>query len=236
MSMPRRAMKELGLQACCLRCDEADVGGSQRCKGCISHHRNVRELIDASTVEDELFQFAKELVAMAASPHRHDHDEIHGEVLLEQQRLAAALITATPLPTSEEVGDLFASQRNNEKSNIIRDVANQNPWKDDAPEVDVATKIGQEAWSDVEAEASIAHHGARTIPSKPIAKVDRSDRVGEDLQLSDRVHAAADAQNVPKELVDDVKATGFETRQRARKDLKDASSNLDEILDDDLDF
>jgi hypothetical protein len=236
MSMPRRAMKELGLQACCLRCDEADVGGSQRCKGCISHHRNVRELIAASTAEDELFQFAKELVAMAASPHRHDHDEIHGEALLEQQRLAAALITATPLPTSEEVGDLFASQRNNEKSNIIRDVANQNPWKDDAPEVDVATKIGQEAWSDVEAEASIAHHGARTIPSKPITKVDRSDRVGEDLQLSDRVHAAADAQNVPKELVDDVKATGFETRQRARKDLKDAISNLDEILDDDLDF
>jgi len=236
MSMPRRAMKELGLQACCLRCDEADVGGSQRCKGCISHHRNVRELIAASAAEDELFQFAKELVAMAASPHRHDHDEIHGEVLLEQQRLAASLITAAPLPTSEEVGNLFTSQRNNEKSNIIRDVANQNPWKDTAPEVDVATKIGQEAWSDAEAEASIAHHGARTIPSKPIAKVDRSDRVGEDLQLSDRIHAAADAQNVPKELADDVEAIGFETRQRARKDLKDAISNLDEILDDDLEF
>ena len=68
MSMPRRAMKELGLQACCLRCDEADVIGSQRCKGCISHHRNVRELISAAATEDELFQFAKELVAMAASP------------------------------------------------------------------------------------------------------------------------------------------------------------------------
>ncbi len=236
MSMPRRAMKELGLQACCLRCDEEDVGGSQRCKGCISHHRNVRELIAASASEDELFQFAKELVAMAASPHRHDHDEIHGGVLLEQQRLAAALITSAPLPTSEEVGDLFASQRNSERPNIIRDVANQNPWKDDAPEVDVATKIGQEAWSDAEAEASIAHHGARTIPSKPITKVDRSDRVGEDLQLSDRIHAAADAQNVPEELADDVEAIGFEARQRARRDLKDAISNLDEILDEDLDF
>lgn len=236
MSMPRRAMKELGLQACCLRCDESDVAGSQRCKSCISHHRNVRELIAAAATEDELFQFAKELVAMAASPHRHDHDEIHGEVLLEQQRLAAALITATPLPTSEEVGDLFASQRNSEKTNIIRDVANQNPWKDAAPEVDVATQIGQEAWSDAEAEASIAHHGARTIPSKPIAKVDRSDRVGEDLELSDRIHAAVDAQSVPKELADDVEALGFEARQRARKDLKDAISNLDEILDDDFDL
>ena len=134
------------------------------------------------------------------------------------------------------MGDVFASQRNSEKANIIRDVANQNPWKDTAPEVDVATQIGQEAWSDAEAEASIAHHGARTIPSKPIAKVDRSDRVGEDLELSDRIHAAADAQKVPKELADDVEAFGFEARQRARKDLKDVISDLDEILDDDLDL
>ena len=236
MSMPRRAMKELGLQACCLRCDESDVVGSQRCKSCISHHRNVRELIATAPADDELLQFAKELVVMTASPHRHDHDEVHGQVLLEQQRLAAALITATPLPTSEEVGDLFAAQRNTEKANIIRDVANQNPWKDSAPEVDVATKIGQNAWSDAEAEASIAHHGARTIPSRPIAKVDRSDRIGEDLELTDRIHAAVDAQNVPKELAEDMETLGFETRQRARKELKDAISNLDEILDDDLDF
>ncbi len=236
MSMPRRAMKELGLQACCLRCDEADVGGSQRCKSCISHHRKVRELIATAPADDELLQFAKELVVMTASPHRHDHDEVHGQVLLEQQRLAAALITATPLPTSEEVGDLFAAQRNTEKANIIRDVANQNPWKDSAPEVDVATKIGQSAWSDAEAEASTAHHGARTIPSKPIAKVDRSDRIGEDLELTDRIHAAVDAQSVPKELAEDMEALGFETRQRARKELKDAISNLDDILDDDLDF
>ncbi len=60
MSMPRRAMKELGLQACCLRCDEADVGGSQRCKSCISHHRNVRELIATAPADDELLQFAKD--------------------------------------------------------------------------------------------------------------------------------------------------------------------------------
>jgi hypothetical protein len=229
-------MKELGLQACCLRCDESDVVGSQRCKRCISHHRNVRELIATAPAEDELYQFAKELVAMTASPHRHDHDEVHGQVLLEQQRLAAGLITATPLPTSEEVGDVFAAQKNTDKPNIIRDVANQNPWKDAPPEVDVAKKIGLEAWSDSEAEASIAHHGARTIPSKPIAKIDRSDRIGEDLQLTDRIHAAADAQNVPKELVDDVTSLGFETRQRARKELKDAISNLDEILDDDLEL
>ena len=236
MSMPRRAMKELGLQACCLRCDEGDIVGSQRCKKCISHHRIVRETIASAPAEDQLFQFAKELVVMAASPHRHDHDEIHGPALIEQQRLAAALTTATPLPSSEEVGDLFAAQKNTQKPNLIRDVANQNPWKDAAPGVEVANQIGLDAWSDDEAEASTANHGARTIPSKPIAKVDRSDRIGEDLELTDRLHAAADAQRVPVELAEVVENLGFEARQQARKDLKDAISELDEILDDDLDI
>jgi hypothetical protein len=236
MSMPRRAMKELGLQACCLRCDEGDIVGSQRCKKCISHHRIVRETIASAPAEDQLFQFAKELVVMAASPHRHDHDEIHGPALIEQQRLAAALTTATPLPSSEEVGDLFAAQKNTQKPNLIRDVANQNPWKDAAPGVEVANQIGLDAWSDDEAEASTANHGARTIPSKPIAKVDRSDRIGEDLELTDRLHAAADAQRVPVELAEEVENLGFEARQQARKDLKDAISELDEILDDDLDI
>ena len=236
MSMPRRAMKELGLQACCLRCDEGDIVGSQRCKKCISHHRIVRETIASAPAEDQLFQFAKELVVMAASPHRHDHDEIHGPALIEQQRLAAALTTATPLPSSEEVGDLFAAQKNTQKPNLIRDIANQNPWKKAAPGVEVANQIGLDAWSDDEAEASTANHGARTIPSKPIAKVDRSDRIGEDLELTDRLHAAADAQRVPVELAEEVENLGFEARQQARKDLKDAISELDEILDDDLDI
>jgi len=236
MSMPRRAMKELGLQACCLRCDEGDIVGSQRCKKCISHHRIVRETIASAPAEDQLFQFAKELVVMAASPHRHDHDEIHGPALIEQQRLAAALTTASQLPSSEEVGDLFAAQKNTQKPNLIRDVANQNPWKDAAPGVEVANQIGLDAWSDDEAEASTANHGARTIPSKPIAKVDRSDRIGEDLELTDRLHAAADAQRVPVELAEEVENLGFEARQQARKDLKDAISELDEILDDDLDI
>jgi hypothetical protein len=196
----------------------------------------VRETIASAPAEDQLFQFAKELVVMAASPHRHDHDEIHGPALIEQQRLAAALTTATPLPSSEEVGDLFAAQKNTQKPNLIRDIANQNPWKDAAPGVEVANQIGLDAWSDDEAEASTANHGARTIPSKPIAKVDRSDRIGEDLELTDRLHAAADAQRVPVELAEEVENLGFEARQQARKDLKDAISELDEILDDDLDI
>ena len=43
MSMPRRAMKNMGLQACCLRCDEPDDAGSDRCKTCIGHHESIRE-------------------------------------------------------------------------------------------------------------------------------------------------------------------------------------------------
>ena len=40
----------------------------------------------------------KELMAMAAEPHRYDHDEVHGASLLEQQRLAGALVSAPAKP------------------------------------------------------------------------------------------------------------------------------------------
>ena len=48
-----------------------------------------------------------------------------------------------------------------------------------------AKKVAEETWllnPDVD-----QHYGARTIPSKPIAKVDRSERIGEDTTLTDRV-------------------------------------------------
>ena len=88
MAMPRRAMKDMGFQACCLRCDAEDIAGTARCRSCISHHRKVRDLIAKLPQSDQLFQFARELLAMAANPSRYDHDEIHGPMLQEQQRLA----------------------------------------------------------------------------------------------------------------------------------------------------
>ena len=89
--MPRRAMKDLGFQACCLRCDAPDIAGSNRCRKCISHHTKVRDLIAKAPQSDELFQFARDLLAMAANPNRYDHDEVHGPSLREQQRLANSM-------------------------------------------------------------------------------------------------------------------------------------------------
>ena len=45
---------------------------------------------------------------MAAAPHRHDHDEVHGAALIHQQRLAASLTDQKPLPSSEEIVEVFA--------------------------------------------------------------------------------------------------------------------------------
>ena len=98
-----KAMQELGFQACCLRCDAPDQPGVSRCGPCIQHHRAVRETLAAAPPDDPLYQLAKEIMAMAADPHRYDHDEVHGDSLIEQQRLAAALVGAPAPRTSDDI-------------------------------------------------------------------------------------------------------------------------------------
>ena len=99
-------MQELGFQACCLRCDAPDEAGTSRCSPCIQHHRSIREVIAAAPADDPLYQLAKELMAMAAEPHRYDHDEVHGASLLQQQRLAAALVDAPALRSATTISGL----------------------------------------------------------------------------------------------------------------------------------
>ena len=168
MSMPRKAMQELGFQACCLRCDAPDQPGVSRCGPCIQHHRAVRETLAAAPPDDPLYQLAKEIMAMAADPHRYDHDEVHGDSLIEQQRLAAALVGAPAPRTSDDISAVFEVQRSTAKANMLRDVGNQNPWRDAPMQAADAKKVAEETWllnPDVD-----QHYGARTIPSKPIAK------------------------------------------------------------------
>ncbi len=230
MAMPRRAMKDLGFQACCLRCDEPDVVGSDRCRGCISHHKRVREKIAKAPQDDELFQFARELMAMAASPNRYDHDECHGPALREQQRLANTLAEAKPLPTSEEIGDLFASQAKRDKSSPIQTIANQNPWRDELPPEEILNHMADSL------EVEDFQHGARTIPSRPIAAVDRSDRLGEDLAITDRIAGERAAADAPEQLKEVVEAVTIAERERARGEWEDARSEVSELLDSDLDL
>ena len=235
MSMPRKAMQELGFQACCLRCDAPDEAGAARCSPCIQHHRTIREVIAAAPADDPLYQLAKELMAMAAEPHRYDHDEVHGASLLEQQRLAGALVSAPAKPDGLAVSELFEQQRSTVKANALRDVGNQNPWKDAPLEAHEAQKVAETTWKLDGDEGQ--HYGARTIPSQPIQRVDRSERIGEDTTLTDRVHAAAAADsNLDPQAAEIFEELEFKQRQSKRKALKSAMDDVKELVDDDLEF
>lgn len=235
MSMPRKAMQELGFQACCLRCDAPDDGGMSRCSGCIQHHRTVRELLASSPPDDPLFQFAKELMVMAAAPHHYSHDEVHGASLVEQQRLAAALTDGPTPRTEEDVMSLFTEQRTKDSFNVLQEIGNQNPWKDNPLEPKQAQKMGEEVWKLKPSEVEL-HYGARTVPSKPIKPVDRSERSGEDTVLTDRVHAAAATSELDEETASIFEELEFKHRQSERVALKDAMDDIKELVDDDLEF
>ena len=60
MSQPRKAMKSLGFQGCCLRCDAEDVPGLKRCNVCIEQHKKVKNILIGEQ-DSELFQHMKEL-------------------------------------------------------------------------------------------------------------------------------------------------------------------------------
>tara|TARA_B100001778_G_scaffold146090_1_gene120184 strand:+ start:1031 stop:1603 length:573 start_codon:yes stop_codon:yes gene_type:complete len=190
----------------------------------------VRELIAKAPQSDELFQFARDLLAMAANPNRYDHDEVHGPVLREQQFLANEIAETKPLPTSEDIGELFANQAKREKKNVVQSVANQNPWKDELPPEEVLDIMADSL------QAEDIDHGARTIPSRPIAAVDRSDRIGEDRGMADKIVAERVASEAPDSLKEVVEAATIAERERSRAEWEDAQSEVSELLDDDLDL
>jgi len=237
MSMPRKAMQELGFQACCLRCDAPDVSGVARCLTCIQQHRNVREVLAAAPPDDPLYQLAKEIMAMAAEPHRYDHDEVHGKALREQQRLAGAMVGEPAPRNTEDIETLFQQQREKPEQNALQDIANQNPWKEQPLAAEAAQKMAQATWGLEGGEHQ--HYGARTVPSRPIQKVDRSERSGEDTALTDRIHASAAAQgkkNLDHEAIEIFETLEFNQRQLKREELKSAMKEVKELVDDDLEF
>lgn len=230
--MPRRAMKNMGLQACCLRCDEPDDIGSGRCKACIGHHEVMRDKIAKALPEDAFYQFAKELLTMAAAPHRFDNDPVHGRVLEEQQVLASKLVTKpTPL-TEEDIVETFKQQRTATKSNLIQAIANKNKWKDSPPVPDVARHIGEEAWRDEDLDDS-EYHKARTIPSQNIPAVDRSDRVGEDRRMVARADIQAKGKGVDQELLDIIETEELNQQKQKKDEWKSTLSDVDDLLKDD---
>jgi len=230
MAMPRRAMKDLGFQACCLRCDAPDEVGTERCRSCITHHQRVRDDIAKAPQNDVLYQFARDLLAMAANPGRYDNDDVHGPTLLQQQRLANELSDPQEEVTSEDIEDIFALQASQEKSNIVQSIGNQNPWKDELPAEEVLNRMSESL------EAEDRKDGARTIPSRPIPSVDRSDRIGEDREMSDKIAGGTAAAEVAEPLREVVEAATIEERVRSRENWDETISEVSELLDDDLDL
>jgi hypothetical protein len=120
-----------------------------------------------------------------------------------------------------DVKDIINSNKvsfsNKKKQNTIQDLGNQNKWKDSPPSPEEAKEIGKEVWN----EDEISHqeyYETMTKPSKEIAKVDRSDRIGEDIELELRL------KNVSNEDV--------EKKINSREEWKDMIEELDDFLDD----
>ena len=230
MAMPRKAMKELGFQACCLRCDASDVTGSSRCRSCIENHRTTRELIARAPQDDPLFRFARTLSSLAAAPHQHDHDLVHGSTLIEQQRLAAELVEITPPPTAKEIGQTFIQQGKKVDFNPLRDIGNQNTWGKEGASKEVVAEAAKLLPFTGESPTTL------TTPSKNIEPVDRSDRIGEDLEMSDRLHAIEEVANLPEEIHDVVEKDILKQRKDARLNWTEVVTGISGLLDDDLDL
>ena len=229
-------MQELGFQACCVWCDAPDDSSSKRCGPRIQHHRNVREHLAAGPPDDPLFQLGKEIMAMAADPHHYDHDEVHGPVLRELQRRAGSMVDAPPRSTTASIDEVFQQLKMKKKVNVLQDIANQNPWKDQPLDAQEAASVGEAMWNLGDGDID-EHYGRRTIPSRPIDAVNRDERLGEDTALTDRVHAAAaQSDAVDEQAAEIFEAIEFKQRQEQRKELKKALDDVKKMVDDDLDF
>ena len=225
MSLPRRAMSDMGLAVCCLMCDAPDDPGSARCKACITQHGKVRERLARG--DDVVSRWGQELLAMVGNPHQYDHDGVHGEVLQGYVRLLTEHEGPRAAPTQEEIDALFAAARARPKGSLIRDMANRNPWKDAPPSPQSARAISEGIGEVIEENV-----GQRTIPSREIEEVDRSDRPGEDTALTDRVAANVAVQDEPEELQDILADVHVAKRKAKRDKLSDAVEGLDDLLDD----
>lgn len=120
-----------------------------------------------------------------------------------------------------DVKDIITSNKvsfsNKKKQNTIQDLGNQNKWKDVPPSPEEAKEIGKDAWGEDEIDNQ-EYYETMTIPSKEIARVDRSDRIGEDIELELRLKNASN-EDVEKKI-------------NSREEWKEMMEELDDILDD----
>ena len=165
MSLPRRAMEQMGFAICCLTCDAPDIPGSERCRQCIDSHAKAREKLTSGPATTKAERLAREQVTMLAEPSKYIDDSEHGEFMLNYVRLIDAHQGVEQVITMEQVEARFAAQRAKKDKSIIRKVANQNPWAESAPDAE-------------EREEMLQMFGTTTRPEAPTWE-DLLDEVGE---------------------------------------------------------
>lgn len=121
------------------------------------------------------------------------------------------------LEVREIINSTKVNISNKKKQNTIRDFGNQNKWKDAPPSPIEAKEIGEETWSENEINQQ-EYYETMTKPSKEITKVDRSDRIGEDIELELRLKNISN-EDVMKKI-------------NSREEWKDMIEELDDFLDD----
>ena len=123
MSLPRRAMEQMGFSICCLSCDAPDIAGSQRCRGCISSHVKVRDKISSGVAISKADRLSREFVTMLANPVDFIENTVHSETMAYYKSLIDKHQGKAQPKTAEEVKERFEIQRKKPQKSLIRDVA-----------------------------------------------------------------------------------------------------------------
>ena len=124
MSLPRRAMEQMGFSICCLSCDAPDIAGSLRCKSCISSHVKVRDKISSGPAMTKADRLSREFVTMLANPSDFIENSEHSVTMTYYKSLIDAHQGTSQPKTAEEVKEKFEVQRKKKDRSLIRDIAN----------------------------------------------------------------------------------------------------------------
>jgi len=127
MSMPRRAMEQMGFSICCLTCDAPDVTGSSRCRSCIAAHTRARDRM-AGQATSKADRLSRELVTMLASPAKYIDDTEHGELMLHYVTLISQHQGTVSAKTQEEVEEMFRRQRRHKKASLLDKRRQKSSW------------------------------------------------------------------------------------------------------------
>ena len=216
VSLPRRAMIEMGRQVCCLMCDAPDAPNSSRCRECISAHRSLHERLEHLDRSDPLRQLAGELSTMLRNPERFDHDEEQREMLEHYQRLMGIHLGSRRPRTTEDVAEIFTRQR-------------EGKGYETAASDDDIIAVRAISRSITPSEAPDPR---RSVPSRPTHQVDRSSRSGEDVELDARVGAQVRSATLPDELAESTEAAHAKAVTSKRKSISDVIDSIDDLFDD----